>query len=69
MFMISIKTNCHGERYMVEFEEDEPIVMTEEELLNFVSIAVINNKDIPRFSVARIQDVDVDEYGQAHYIY
>lgn len=69
MFSILVGANLHNEeRYMVEFD-DQHQVMTEEQLIGFVRIAVINNKDVSNFEVHRIQDIDVDEYGQAHYVY
>lgn len=52
-------------KYIVSFE-DYCEVLNEEQLLKFVKIAVINNKDIGAFSVRRIKNINVD--GHPSYI-
>lgn len=41
------------EKYLV-FDQNNKLVLTEDELLNFIRVAVIQNKDISSFSVQRI---------------
>lgn len=55
------------EKYLVEFD-DERQVLSEEELIEFTKIAVVNNKDIASYTVSRIEDVYVDEHGNAEYV-
>lgn len=58
------------EKYLVSFGDHQEIY-DGEELRNFIEVAVIKNKDIHNFKVNRLEaiDVDVDEYGQASYMY
>jgi hypothetical protein len=42
------------EQYKVTFS-DTYMVLNDEELKNFINVAVINNKDIHKFSVERIK--------------
>ena len=55
------------ERYLVDFE-DERIALTGAELIEFVRVAVVQNKDISSFTVGRIEDVDVDNDGNPSYV-
>ena len=55
------------ERYVVDFG-DERRTLTGAELIEFVRIAVVQNKDISGFTVGRIEDVDVDDYGNPSYV-
>lgn len=43
------------EKYKVTFDTT-CMVLTDEELKNFIEIAVIHNKDISKFSVERIKE-------------
>lgn len=45
-------------KYVVTFE-DHKVVLGEDELLQFVKIAVINNKDISSFNVQRISSEEL----------
>lgn len=54
------------ERYLVSFD-DEQITLTGAELIEFVKRAVVN-KDIATVVINRIEDIDVDEYGNPSYI-
>lgn len=55
------------ERYLVDFG-DEQRTLTGAELIEFVRVAVVQNKDISGFTAGRIEDVDVDEYGNPSYV-
>lgn len=54
--------------YLVSFDN---IVtsMSEEELLNFVKTAVINNKDIANFSVKRIGSLEIEENNHVRILF
>ena len=45
------------EKYLV-FDQNNKLILTEDELLNFVRVAVIQNKDISSFSVQRIGNTE-----------
>lgn len=53
------------EKFLVTFGDTQE-VYTEEQLVNFIKVAVLKNKDINNFSVNRLEviDVDVNEYGE-----
>ena len=51
-------------KYLVRFE-DICKVLNADELLNFVSIAVINNKDISSFSVCEMSKASREELIKA----
>ena len=51
------------ERYLVSFDDEQ---LTGAELIEFVKRAV--NKDIAAVVINRIEDIDVDEYGNPSYI-
>lgn len=55
------------ERYLVSFD-DEQITLTGAELIEFIKRAVVNNKDIAAVVINRIEDIDVDEYGNPSYV-
>lgn len=55
------------EQYLVEFDNVRK-VMDEDELIKFVTVAVVRNKDIASFTASRIEDVYVNEYGKAEYV-
>lgn len=44
------------EKYLV-YDQNNKLILTEDELLKFVKVAVIQNKDISSFSVQRISSI------------
>lgn len=54
-------------KYLVTFE-NIVMTMTEEELLNFVKVAVISNKDISKFQVQRIANNEIEQNGNIRLI-
>lgn len=44
------------EKYLV-YDQNNKLILTEDELLKFVKVAVIQNKDISSFSVQRVSSV------------
>lgn len=45
------------EKYLV-YDQNNKLILTEDELLKFVRVAVIQNKDISSFSVQRIGNTE-----------
>lgn len=44
------------EKYLV-YDQNNKLILTEDELLKFVKVAVIQNKDISSFSVQRVSSI------------
>ena len=53
ILLLTNQTQNKVEKYLV-FDQNNKLVLTEDELLNFIRVAVIQNKDISSFSVQRI---------------
>lgn len=56
-----------NEQYFVSFG-DEQKVLSGKELIEFIRVAVVNNKDVSALTIQLIEDVDVDEYGTPSYV-
>lgn len=44
------------EKYLV-YDQNNKLILTEDELLKFIKVAVIQNKDISSFSVQRVSSI------------
>lgn len=55
------------EQYFVSFG-DEQQVLSGVNLIKFIEVAVVKNKDISAMTIQRIEDIYVDDYGKPSYI-